>query len=413
VRSGGQRFAIPQLNVKELVRTGPTAEHRVQMLNDSPVLRLRDGILPLVSLADHLRLPNPAEASFVVVMDVGGRRFGVGVDGVYDTEEIVVKPLAAMLKAVPAFSGATILGDGSVVLIIDPNNLSQAVGELAAEQESQAATAIAKNEETTSVLVFHAGDQTPKAVPVALVTRLEEVSADSIEFSSGRAVVQYRGQLMPLVHAANGEFRTEGKQPVLVFTDAERVMGLAVDQIVDIVNEQFRVERSTVTPGVLGTAVLKGRATDVVDVAHYLTKAFGDWFDREAHLGRPKSRRVLLVDDNAFFRNMIAPLISAAGYEVTPVGSAQEAWRLHGAGESFDAIVSDIEMPDEDGFDFARKLSEDGRWAVAPRIALTGLPVAQTLARAPEGAFLEVVRKSDRDGLLKVLDDVFQQKVAA
>lgn len=415
VQSGGQRFAIPQLNVKELVRTGPLAEHRVQIVNESPVLRLRDGLLPLVSLATHLQLdlPKPTEANFVVVMDVGGRRFGVGVDNVFDTEEIVVKPLASMLKAVPAFSGATILGDGSVVLIIDPNNLAQAVGELGGERTAGAETSVAQTKEKTSVLVFRAGGETPKAVPLTLVTRLEEIPAGAIEFSAGRAMVQYRDRLLPLVHGAQGEFRTEGMQPVLVFTDAERVMGLAVDEIVDIVDEQFNVELCTPRPGVLGSAVLKGRATDVVDVAHYLTEAFGDWFDREGNVARSNRRRVLLVDDNAFFRNMIAPLISAAGYDVTPVSSAEEAWRLHGEGANFDVIVSDIEMPDEDGFVFARKLSEDGRWAVAPRIALTGLPVAQTAARAPAGAFAQVIRKSDREGLLKVLGEVLQTEMAA
>ncbi|MBW3559946.1 MAG: chemotaxis protein CheA, partial [Proteobacteria bacterium] len=130
VKAGGQRFAMPQLNVKELIRTAGGAEHRVEMINETRVLRLRDRLLPLLGLSDFLQLPDPGNAGFVVVMEVGGRQFGVAVDDVFDTEEIVVKPLAQMLRDVAAFSGATILGDGSVVLIMDPNTLAGAVGEL-------------------------------------------------------------------------------------------------------------------------------------------------------------------------------------------------------------------------------------------------------------------------------------------
>jgi two-component system chemotaxis sensor kinase CheA len=419
VRAGGQRFAIPQLNVRELVRTGARAEHRVEMINNTRVLRLRERLLPLVNLSCFLGLKDDeaAETEFVVVMQVGGRQFGVAVDDVFDTEEIVVKPLAELLRDVTAFSGATILGDGSVVLILDPNGLAHAVGEVKGEHGDAAAeeqSLRAARDEKTSVLVVRAGDQTPKAVPLALVTRLEDIAANDIERSSGRALVQYRGKLMPLVHAANAEFVTQGKQPVLVFTDGDRVMGLAVDEIIDIVEERLQVELSAARPGVVGSAVLKGRATDVLDVAAYLTEAFGDWFDREATTSSgTASRRILLVDDNAFFRNMMAPLLSAAGYEVTTVASADEAWRLHAEGADFDAIVSDIEMPGVDGFTFAKKVGEDSRWAAAPRIALTGLPVAQTLSRAPAGAFNDVVRKSDRQGLIEVLGDAFKLGKAA
>jgi two-component system chemotaxis sensor kinase CheA len=110
---------------------------------------------------------------------------------------------------------------------------------------------------------------------------------------------------------------------------------------------------------------------------------------------------------------MMSPLLSAAGYEVTTAASADEAWRLHSEGAEFDAIVSDIEMPGTDGFAFAARLGKESRWAAAPRIALTGLPVAQTLERAPEGAFDDVVRKSDRQGLIDVLGDALKPRKAA
>ena len=416
VEAAGQRFAIPQLSVRELVRTGGASAHQVEIINDTRVLRLRERLLPLVSLSGFLELESEAarEVGFVVVMQVGGRCFGVAVDDVFDTEEIVVKPLAALLREVQAFSGATILGDGAVVLILDPNTLAESVGEKGGQAQAHEQALYEPGAQNTAVLVIRAGDATPKAVPLALVTRLEDIAAGDIERSSGRAVVQYRGKLMPLVHAANDAFVTQGKQPVLVFTDGDRVMGLAVDEIVDIVEEPIQIELSAARSGVVGSMVLRGKATDVLDVAAYLTEAFSGWFEREGdgatQAGR---RRILLVDDSAFFRNMMAPLLSAAGYEVTTVPSPDDAWRLHADGAHFDAIVSDIEMPGTDGYTFAAELGKDSRWAGAPRIALTGLPVAQTLERAPAGAFNDVVRKSDRQGLIEVLSDALKPGKAA
>ena len=415
VGAGGQRFAIPQLAVEELVRIGEGAPHRIERINASPVLRLRDHLVPLVNLTEHLRLQSEAEARFVVILKVAGRRFGVALDAVFDTEEIVVKPVAALLKDVAAYAGATILGDGSVVLILEPASLAEAAGQVGAEEHEPepAAAPVDADGGVTPVLIVKAGDSGPKAVPLALVTRLEDIPVDTIERAGGRDVVQYRGRLMPLIHAAGQPLATEGKQPVLVFTDGDRLMGLAVDQIADIVEERLSVEAGARRPGIVGSAVLKGRATDVLDISHYLTEAFGDWFERDGAGEASALRRVLLVDDNAFFRNMMSPLLAAAGYDVTTAGSAEDAWRLHENGAEFDAIVSDIEMPDEDGYAFAARLRDGSRWAQAPRIALTGLPVDQAVKRAPAGAFAGVVRKSDRQGLIDVLSETFSPGRAA
>ena len=154
----------------------------------------------------------------------------------------------------------------------------------------------------------------PKDVPLSLVTRLEEVDCRKIELSNGRHVVQYRGQLMPLVRVDDEtRFRNEGAQPLLVFSDEGRSMGLAVDEIVDIVEDRLEIEVSSERPGVLGSAVIKGQATEVLDVGHFLPIAFDDWFGRKDKR-MSASRSVLLVDDSAFFRNMLQPVLRAAGF---------------------------------------------------------------------------------------------------
>src|SRR5579859_6422086 len=312
VECANERFAIPQISVLELVRTTATSEYGIEVINNAPVLRLRDRLLPLVSLRTLLKLQDSEDdraETFIVVTQVGNYTFGIIVDRVFDTEEIVVKPVAPILRHINMFSGNTILGDGSVIMILDPNGIT---GEMAAADNQQAAGAAASRgearaEDQQSMLVFRAGNSDLKAVPLALIARLEEIDVTDIEASHGKPVVQYRGKLMPLVTIDSSfTMKTEGQQPVLVFSDHEHTMGLAVDEIVDIVEEQLKIELAVSKPGLIGTAVVSGKATDIIDAGFYLTQAWGDWFGATNETESRKSlegKRVLLIDDSPFFRN--------------------------------------------------------------------------------------------------------------
>ncbi len=294
-----------------------------------------------------------------MVAQVGANMLGIIVDRVFDTEEIVVKPVAPILRHVTMFSGNTILGDGSVIMILDPNGIARATG-IGASGDSKAVSASAKDQtarssERTAMLLFRAGSEQKMAVPLGLVARLEDIPRDKIETSCGAPVTQYRGKLMPLVALSGNLDTTKPRQSVLVFTDGDRSMGLMVDEIIDVVEDRLDIELSGARPGLLGTAVIGGHATDVIDTGYWLTQAWQDWFHGAAQSDkRDKTRRVLVVEDSDFFRQLLVPILGAAGYHVTAVPSAAEALRLREAGAMFDVIVSDIEMPDMDGLDFAR-----------------------------------------------------------
>ena len=449
VECAGERFAIPQISVLELVRASAHSEHTIELINEPPVLRLRNRLLPLVILRNLLELngddvfelpgadvetetdavpleddlsvaevddeeavqidmPSGDEV-FIVVTQVGANTFGIIVDRVFDTEEIVVEPVAPILRDIPVYSGNTILGDGSVIMILDPNGIVSSVGKMDrdADDERQDQGTTGHSDERTSMLVFRAGTEELKAVPLALIARLEEVEMADVESSHNQRMVQYRGQLMPLIPFDQGhQWKSEGRQPILVFTDNDRSMGLVVDEIVDIVEDHLKIELTADLPGLIGSAVVDGKATDIIDAGYFLTQAFSDWFgaaDEDGAQGTESVRRVLLIDDSPFFRNLLSPLLSVAGWQVTTVESASDALNMRDKGLLFDAIISDIEMPNMTGFELAKEIRGDARWQNAPMVALSGHASQEDFQKGRDAGFNDYVAKFDREALVSSL----------
>lgn len=423
VEAVGERFAIPQISVLELVRAAADSEHRIEFINDTPVLRLRNRLLPLVYLkrvlgGESVDKTLDAQAEhFVVVTQVGAFTFGIIVDEVFDTEEIVVKPVAPILKSLPVYSGNTILGDGSVIMILDPNGIAKStttVQEADGDEEEAAASVV--HDQRESMLLFRAGSAHPKAVPLSLVARLEELPTENIEYAEDVPLVQYRGGLMPLVSVDPGiPLRTQGRQPLLVFADGDRSMGLAVDEILDIVESELHIDLSGEDKGRIGTAVVNNKVTEIMDVAHYMRLAFRDQLRKkttetgEANTSGAAGARVLLVDDSAFFRNMIKPLLSAAGYAVTTAADGREALAILEKGGEFDMIISDIDMPVLDGFGLAQALRGSARWGNIPIVALSAMNRQADYEKGRSAGFDDYVAKFDRDSLLTVLNEQLQR----
>ncbi|MGJ5021443.1 hybrid sensor histidine kinase/response regulator [Bradyrhizobium sp. SZCCHNS3002] len=421
VEAGGDRFAIPQLSVVELVRARANSEHRIERIKDTAVLRLRNKLLPLMHLKKLLKIDDGSstdpENGFIVVTQVGNQTFGIVVDCVFHTEEIVVKPMSTKLRHIDMFSGNTILGDGAVIMIIDPNGIAKALGAAGsasqAVSDEHAAHHAIGGEQLTSLLVFRAGTAQPKAVPLALVTRLEEIAADKIEISNGRYMVQYRDQLMPLVQMEGVSVQTSGSQPILVFADETRAMGLVVDEIIDIVEERLNIQVSGAKDGILGSAVIKGQATEVIDVGHFLPMAFADWFIRKEMATESQTQSVLLVDDSPFFRNMLAPVLKSAGYKVRTAASALEGLATLRSGHSFDIVVTDIEMPEMNGFEFTEAIRADQNLNQMPVIAVSSLVSPAAIERGRQAGLYDYIAKFDRPGLIAALKEQIEERARA
>ena len=410
VEAGGEKFALPQLNVQELVRAGGDAESNIEHINNSLVLRLRDKLLPLVSLSEILGMQAKQDndnITFIAVCKVGGYNFGLIVDKVFDTEEIVVKPTSQLLKDIPLYSGNTILGDGSVIMILDPNGIARATGEREIAGGRDVVDDLKKNlkdNKLINFLVFRTEHSTPKAVPLELVSRLEEIDMEKVEMSGEHPVVQYRGDLMRLRKIGGGEdLPNTGIKDVIVFTYDNKTLGLVVEEIIDIVNAVYDIKLVAAEKGFLGSMVIEGKTTDIVDVAYLIADLVNNE-DSSEKIG--KAAKLLLVEDSPFFRSLTVPFLASAGYKVTAVASAKEALAILEENQKFDVIVSDIEMPEMDGFEFAEICSNKPKLSHIPLFAFTSTKNAQSLQRAEHVGFKDVILKTNRADLLRAIAEV-------
>ncbi len=285
VTSGHERFAIPQVSLLELVRLeGAEGAKGIEMVNGTPVHRLRGNLLPLVHLNRELRLEvdkaeqEPGDSTGtvnIVVLQADGRQFGLVVENINDTEEIVVKPLGKQLKGIECFAGATIMGDGQVALILDVLGLAQRANVVSGSKDqsiSEVKTETGDSElGQDSWLLFRVGEKGRTAIPLSMVSRLEEFDPSAIETSGNHPVVQYRGKIMPLVHVADAlqlsaTASKESRVQVVVYSEGGRSIGLIVEEILDIVDQEVEVRRDSQSKGLLGSAVIQHRVTDLLNV---------------------------------------------------------------------------------------------------------------------------------------------------
>ena len=276
VSAAGDRYAIPQVNLLELVRLeGEQAKSQVETVQGAPVYRLRGRLLPLVDLREQLDLPPVERATtYIVVLQADNRQFGLVVDDIKDTEEIVVKPLGRQLRAIELYAGATIMGDGMVALILDTMALARKAGmALDGSDSVDRSTVEAGKDERTALLVVGLADGRRAGIALDTVDRLEEFAPDRVERTGGHEVVQYRGHILPLLrldHALQGYGEPPAGQDlqVVVCHHEGRTVGVVVSSILDIVEEELSIRSHLDTGGHRGSAVVAGHVTELIDISH-------------------------------------------------------------------------------------------------------------------------------------------------
>jgi two-component system chemotaxis sensor kinase CheA len=293
VMCAGDRYAIPTVNLAQLVRLeGEQGRAGIELISGTPVYRLRGNLLPLVHLDRELGVSEPdrpeRDTVLIVVLQAEDRRFGLVVDNILDTQEIVVKPLSSQLETVSVYAGTTILGDGSAALILDVLALAQRAHVLTAGRELARGAADQADDDRPktreALLVTSVGQDRQIAIPLATVTRLEEFPATSIEHVGSRELVQYRDEVLPLVRLTGvlggaGRRGDDGVLAVVVCVTRGRAVGLVVDAILDIVEGGLSSRDNLDGVGLLGTAVVQDRITELLDVERTVREIDPQFYD--------------------------------------------------------------------------------------------------------------------------------------
>jgi two-component system chemotaxis sensor kinase CheA len=401
VKVGEQRFALPQSAVVEAVGLGSDSRHVIEKVQDALVLKLREEVVPVLDLATMLDIdgdPASSEDQLVVILRVHGGTIGVRVDAVLDVQEIVVKPLNPSLAHLKTFTGQTILGDGSVVLILDPGGIALELGLQSGEKKREASKETFK-EERTRLVLFRAGEGLPKVLPLSLLARIEMVEADRIERSGNQYLMLHQGRLMPLLPLSQMMDISGKPHPVLVITAQDRTVGLMVDEIIDILEEKLEVQLQSQDGDTVGSAELRGEAVELIDVTYYMQLAF-------SHLTQQEPLSILYVENDPFFRDTLKPVLTGAGYRVTSTLSADEAQALLDGGTEYAAVLIDSEMAGSDGVPLAATMRGPLLADNVPLLVLHEVPTPSVLSMASDHTMTAHVSKLDRQYLLNTLSSL-------
>ena len=412
VSSGGERFLIPQASLLELIRLDGDSSGRIEYVHGTPVFRRRGRLLPVAFLNQVLGLPNDVSGDVIniVVLQAEDRQFGLVVDGIQDTQEIVVKPLGKQLKGLSVYAGATIMGDGRVALILDVLGVGQRSGvleeraEQAEQARAEAQTAAGTVAEKQRLLLFRSGSFTRLAVPLALVARLEEFPQAQMERAGGCHVVQYRGGLLNVVSLsrvlspdAPDAAAASDPVPVIVFTDGDRSLGIMVDQIVDIVEDAVAVRQPGKVRGLLGSAVVGKFVTDFLDVRAVVQAAAVEWFEnsRTATKGT-----VLLAESSGFVRGLVRGELEMAGYQVLEAASLDEAMACLDHHE-VNTVLASIALAPSGGAGLRDAMRRRPSLASVPVVLLSGS--TEVTGPCPEG-FDAYQTAADRNSMVRCLE---------
>lgn len=452
VRCDNDRYAIPQVKLVELVRVDKSGvENKIEYLQGKPVYRLRGNILPLIDLKGVLKFPNyqdqlmESDAINIVVLNAERQFFGLVVDEILDTADIVVKPLNRFLKFLSIYSGATVLGDGSVAIILDVLGIAETLNLVSERTNSDAVesssnlSGLNKGEDSQEFLLFRLNSPTKHAILLTYVHRLEEFKRSSIEFSGSQRVVRYRNSVLPIISInqfLNLNEKNEAKEneviSVIVTQRGDSLYGFEVNEILDVQSEAMLELGVSDRPGILGNLITpeeiivvvdpqrilmdvskrinhanhgSTRSTDPIDMTRELAQAT----EKSLHeLNSSRSLKILYAEDMAFFRKQVCLVLQNAGHSVIAAKDGREAMTILESSErsTFDVILSDIEMPNLNGLDFAIAVRLHTKWKNIPLIALTTRCERQSIEKGLQAGFNLYLEKLNPHELLAALEKV-------
>ncbi len=461
-----ERYAVPQVNMVELVRI-PAAKikERIEKIGSALVMRLRGELLPLIKLTDALgiearyyadqdtgeqfqdkrtftedrrqaqadkivaqvgteatasghekrvltadRRTSPMSAYNILVVSVGDYHYGLIVDQVLDSEEIVVKPVGTHLRDCECYAGASVQGDGKVALILDIIGISnimnlRTVSKSAQKQALQKTESKITKDTQSLLLVCNAPDE-PMAIPLDLISRIELCKTKDIKITGGRKNIQYRGGPLPLFSidevAAVGSPDTAGPTCyIIVFSISGKEVGIIMSEIIDIIRGTYTIDEMThKQPGIMGSTIINEEITLLVDLYGVIDALVPEWTKvLKAKIKYDRPANILVVEDSPFFLNQVVSFLSDIGYKpLTAMDGVQGLDVLNR--EKIDIVLTDIEMPNMNGLEMAKKIRADERFKDLPIIAVTSLAGDAAEKEGKDAGINDYLVKLDREKII-------------
>ena len=452
-----QCFAIPQVNVREVVWLhGDEIYQSIRTIDDNEVYWLRGKMLPLIRLSRVLKIdrtyPDPQtgestddrrvdeadrrqkseypdmdkrtgpvdrrtsldNSMYIIVLQIGSDRFGVCVERIIDTEEIVVKPLHDRLKASRVYAGVTVLGDGATALILDVLELAQTGGMRCNKTETSMVKQRVSTDDRQKLLVFTIGNAERFALPLSLLMRVDEVSTKEIQTAGGREFLSFRNSLIPVVRM-EGIVRGHPPQydPDFIYAIIPKIgrpVGIAAARIIDIMEVENKMDAGpTGQTVIIGSQLIDGHATSILDLCTLVEAADPGWISTVARSAIIK-KRIILAEDSSFFRALISSYLRGIGLDVLEAINGKVALDLVRQ-EQVDCIISDIEMPVMDGFDLARRIKADEALRSIPLLGISAMDEAIVRPRALDAGFDDFRSKNDLPMLGRTIETLFSKHV--
>jgi two-component system chemotaxis sensor kinase CheA len=431
VHAGDLRFAIPQVHLEELITLSEHDDKHVgiERISGAEVFRLRGELIPVLRLSEVLELPASEKTGQdvnIVVVSYGTLRFGIVVDAIGDTEEIVEKPLSHQVKQLACYDGATIMGNGDVALILNLGGLFATANmsldgvekaESMREEQLEQETGTVSGEQRQTIVLFQAGKGEYYGVPLAFVLRLEDLYTAQIERSGGREVLQYRGNVLPLMRLEsylNIEPEPDAELMSMIVFSVEKQIGLVVKEILNTMEISTQIDTETFNQkGILGSTVIEGHSVMILDIHGLIEMAYPAWYKRffVSTLTEEERRqtRILLVEDSPFFLNIEKSYLQSAGYQVLTAEHGKQALEMLET-LSVDAVVTDIDMPFCNGFELTQAIRANDYWKHLPVMAVTSLSADEDRKRGIQAGVDEYKVKLDREDVLKALEQLIIKK---
>lgn len=419
----GQKFALPQVNLKEIVKIKQgSSANQIEYIHDSEVLRLRGKLLPIVHLTDVLGIERTAYSKEkvirVLVLKMGTRLFGIGVDSIVGSEETLVKPLPIYLKECICYSGVTIMGDGKTSLILDLEGIIRLSDlKFREDNELNEEEDITLSEDTTefqNLLLFKCSGNETFAMDLSMVARVEEIQASDIEKIGDKEYIRFRNDSLQIVRPENyiqvnkGETSNE-KLYVIIPKLVSHPIGIVIRKIYDNIHAKLNLNTEDIKlDGLVGSAIYGNKIILVINIYQIFEKAAPEHY--AADLVKISGKRsLLLVEDTPFFQRMEKQYLEEAGYEVVLVENGKEALSVLES-RTFDAIISDIQMPIMDGIELIKKIRANPGLRHLPVIAVTSMTSEYQSRNGLESGFDYYEGKLDRNRLLKTIEQAITSR---